>query len=506
MTAGQPDHELRLSEVWARSGIGGAPRPGSIPSLSSDRSQPNGRSHSACPAEVLKSDGLSSGQDATGWHCVRVRGHGRAGRLPASGAPGAAPGARPCFAPGHARTRRPGAGRPAQTTSPRGPHAPGRWSPASRPGAGRSSTRARGGHFPLSRRRDGGGPPPPRRRPMGHEARHACRPLVAPWHGQDARDEHPEDGAARDEPRPRPSSGGPPVVTPVGPGWPPRAARCARGQWPWAGQGPDVPREVRRAATPVSATPTSGRVQAGGTQAFPRARHRIVGGQHRGGPAAAGSQPPPRPGETPPGPTRHPADPAHATRGGRRRPLACRVAQRRLPPPCGVPGALATPGQDPRGWRRTRAPPRPRLRREDGGDRPWGRPDPPPGRPIRQGRRPGGLAAVTRAWPRGPTPRHDQPAAAQHMRSWRAADRPRARRPHLIALAGDVWVTPPGSRSGVWGEVGSRQQPQEPCGVQGCSRVPSCPRDSSPVTFEEVGTGRSRQASRVIGGFQSPLL
>jgi len=203
-----------------------------------------------------------------------------------------------------------------------------------------------------------------------------------------------------------------------------------------------------------------------------------------GVPAAAGSNPPQSHGETPPVPTRPQEDHANAKRVGRRLTLAWRVAQRRLPPPWGSHGAIATQVQAPSGGRRKRAPRRPRHRREDGLGIPGGRPDPPHGRPIRQGRRQVGLEACERAVPRGPNQRDDQPAEDQHMVRWRAADMPLARLQPLIDLAGDTGVPPPGSRTWVYGDVGYIQQTQEHCLLQVCSRVRSCPSDSSPVTFE----------------------
>jgi hypothetical protein len=279
---------------------------------------------------------------------------------------------------------------------------------------------------------------------------------------------------------------GPTVVTPCGPVWHQRAAMCARGQLPCSGPGQDVTSVVLRDETPGR---VGGKARLGDDHTLARPGGRDTGLHQLATPdivvpAAAGSNPPQRPRETQPVPTRHQEDQATANRVGSRLTLAGRVAQRMLPPPLGSHGAIATPVQDPSCWRRQRAPRRPSPLRADGVGIPGGRPDHPPGRPIRPGRRPVGHEACARAFPRGPHQRADQPAEDQTMVRLRAAELPLARIQHLRYLAGDACVTPQVSRSWVYGDVGSIQQTQEHCCLQVCSRVRSCPRDSSPVTFE----------------------
>jgi hypothetical protein len=198
---------------------------------------------------------------------------------------------------------------------------------------------------------------------------------------------------------------------------------------PCSGPGQDVTSVVLRDEMPGR---VGGTARLGDDHMLARPGWRDTGLQHLATqemlvPAAAGSNQPQRPRETKPVRTRHQEDQANANRVGSRLTLACRVAQRMLLPPLRSHGAIAKPVQDPSCWRRQRAPRRHSHLRAACVGIPWGRPDHPPGRPRRQGRRPVGLEACARAFPRGPNQRDAQPAEDQTMGRLRAAEMPLAR-------------------------------------------------------------------------------
>src|SRR6266850_7178531 len=127
---------------------------------------------------------------------------------------------------------------------------------------------------------------------------------------------------------------GPTWVTTFGQVWPQIAELCALGQLPCAGQGQDV-------TIVVLSHEAQGRVgskaRLGDDHQLARPGWRDQGRHHLATqdslvPAEAGITQPQRHGETTPIPTRHQEDQAQATRGGSRLTLACRVAQRMLPP------------------------------------------------------------------------------------------------------------------------------------------------------------------------------